>query len=246
MATVYLSWINDALKRVHVIQGDAGNLVTSTVTSTATGLTATGAFVDSARQTQIDTMIQVTNEVVQDIFSRGLLPKIASTATFTTVAAQREYAMPNDFERVAGKTYDQRAMSGATNGLSLPEYPGGYLQMLTDQPMATQFTGQPSAYAISPAADYVRFDREPDASTASQRYNLLYEKTIQFTATSEADALPFSSVVANRLVPVLAEVWNKAYKGQFDIAEYRAGIATAVGLMTRTQPNDRWGPQRRA
>ncbi len=50
MATTFLAFANDVLRRVRVIQGDAGNLVTSTVTSTATGLTATSAFTDSSRQ----------------------------------------------------------------------------------------------------------------------------------------------------------------------------------------------------
>ena len=61
MAITFLAAINASLKRVRVIQGDAGELATSTVTSTATGLTATGAFVDSGRQVQIDLMIMMWN-----------------------------------------------------------------------------------------------------------------------------------------------------------------------------------------
>ncbi len=244
MATRYVDWINDALKRVHVIQGDAGVLVTSTVTSTATGLTATGAFTDSARQVQIDMMLQVSNEVVEEVFGSGLLPKIASTATIALVSAQREYSLPSDFERFAGKTFDTRVINSATSGLSLKEYAGGYMQMLADQPMATTYTGQPSAYAISPGSDVIRFDREPATGQSGMSWNFIYEKTIRFTATSEADPLPFSAKVADQLVPVLAEAWNKSNKGQYDVADFRKGIAKAVGLMTHTRPNDRWGPQR--
>ena len=54
--------INATLKRTRVIQGDAGELATSTVTSTATGLVATGAFTDSGRQVQIDLAIQLWQE----------------------------------------------------------------------------------------------------------------------------------------------------------------------------------------
>ena len=246
MATDYLSWVEAALKRVHVIQGDAGNLSTSTVTSTATGLVATSAFeADSSRQVQIDMMLQVTNEVVQEAYSMGLLPKIASTATISLVAQTREYSMPSDFERMAGKTFEQRGIGGATTGLTLFEYPGGYMQMLVDQPRATDYTGQPSAYAISPGNGSIRFDREPTSAEANQRYNFIYEKLIRFTATSEADALPFSPSAADSLVPVLAEAWNKSNKGQFDITEYRRGIAKAIGFMSETRANDRWGGTRR-
>ena len=74
MSTVtFLTFANAALRRVHIIQGDAGALVTSTVTSTATGLTATSAFTDSGRQEQIDTMIQVCNETFQEMFTLPFL-----------------------------------------------------------------------------------------------------------------------------------------------------------------------------
>jgi hypothetical protein len=244
-ATVYLNWIEDALKRVHVIQGDAGNLVTSTVTSTATGLVATSAFeADSSRQVQIEMMLQVSNEIVQEAYSMGVLPKIASTATIALVAQQREYSLPSDFERLAGRTYEQRGIGFATQGYTILEYPGGYMQMLADQAMATVFIGQPNAYAISPGSDVLRMDREPTSVQAGMTMNFIYEKRVAFTATSEADALPFSPTVADQLVPVLAEAWNAWGKGQFDPARYRGGIAKAVAFMTRTQVNDRWGPQR--
>ena len=59
MAILFIQAMNAALKRVRVIQGDAGDLVTSTVGSTATGAIATDAFTDSGRQVQIDLMIQL-------------------------------------------------------------------------------------------------------------------------------------------------------------------------------------------
>ena len=246
MATSFLPWFNDALKRVHIIQGDAGNLVTSTVTSTATGLVATGALSTlPAQQVSVDLMLQITNEVVQEAYAMGLAAKIASTATISLVAAQREYSLPSDFLRFAGKTFEQRAISSATTGLSILEYPGGYMQMISDQPMATTFTGQPNAYAISPSSDVIRFDREPATGQSSMRWNYIYEKQVRFTSTSEIDALPFNPIVADQLVPALAEVFNKSAKGQYDLGDVRRAIARAVSLMTETRPNDRWGPQRR-
>lgn len=245
MATVYLDWIEAALKRVHVIQGDAGNLATSTVTSTATGLVATSAFeFDSSRQVQIEMMLQVSNEIVQEAYNMSLLPKQAATGSIVLASGVREYNLPSDFERFAGESYYQRSMYSATSGLSFGEYPGGYMQMLVDQPIASSYTGPPNGYAISPLADQIRLDREPASGQSGWTYLYIYEKTIRFTSTSEADALPFSPTAADQLVPVLAEAWNSWSKGQFDIAKFRGGIAKAVAVMTRTQPNNRWGPQR--
>ena len=247
MATYFLPWFNDALKRVHVIQGDAGSLVTSTVTSTATGLVATGALSTlPAQQVSVDMMLQITNEVVQESYAMGLAAKIASTATISLVAQQREYSLPSDFLRMAGKTYDQRRIYSATSGLTIWEYAGGYMQMIVDQPMATSFTGMPNGYALSPGSEVIRFDREPATGQAGMSWNYIYEKQVRFTSTSEVDALPFNPIVADQLVPALAEVFNKSAKGQYDLADVRKAIARAVSLMTETRPNDRWGPQRRA
>lgn len=245
-ATYFLPWINDALVRAHVFQGDTGNLVTSTVTSTATGLVATGAFdsVQTGQQQQVQMMLQVANEVVSEAYSMGLLTKQAATSTITLVSGQREYALPSDFEAMSGETYHQRSLYSATSGLAFGEYAGGYMTMIVDQPLATLFVGPPNGYAISPLADFLRLDREPASGQSGWTYSYIYNKRVQFTATSEQDALPFTPTVANKLVPVLAEAWNEWNKGQFNIANYRSGIAQAVALMTHTQPNDRWGPQR--
>lgn len=245
MATTFLAFVNDALKRVHVIQGDAGVLATSTVTSTATGLTATGAFVDSARQVQIDLMIQCANETFQEMFRSGLIPKVAATATFTWVSAQREYSLPSDFEGVAGETYRERALRGATNGLVIYEYPGGYARMLVDQPRATDFVGSPGGWAISPVNDTIRLDCEPATGNNGETWNLLYNRTIRFTSTSEADALPCSAQTCDSLIPVVADHWNRAMKGIADPQELRKALGRAIANAMRVQARDSYGPARR-
>ena len=74
MAVTFLQAVNETLKRVRVIQGDAGELVTSTIASTATGAVATGAFTDSGRQTEIDLAIQLWQEGLHEIYAMGLFP----------------------------------------------------------------------------------------------------------------------------------------------------------------------------
>ena len=113
--------MNASLKRVRVIQGDAGELTTSTVTSTATGLIATGAFEDSGRQVQIDLMIQLWQEAQHVVYSLGMYASGVSTATIALVADTNSYALPSDFERMAGNDRDERVWRGVTNGLIVRE-----------------------------------------------------------------------------------------------------------------------------
>lgn len=241
MAVVFLQAVNASLKRARVIQGDAGELATSTVTSTATGLVATGAFTDSGRQTQIDLMLQMWNEAIHEVFSVGLFAQEAATATMTLVTAQREYDLPSDFERMAGDDYKSRVLRGATTGFVLPEYPGGYARMLSDQNFATQWTGEPQAWALSPVGNAIRLDREPTSDQNGDTYNYLYEKRITFTSTMATETLPFSDTVADALVPVVAEGWNRVYKKEFDVGIFSISIRRAVEHLTQNQRRKRYG-----
>ncbi|HDZ36891.1 MAG TPA: hypothetical protein ENH62_01140 [Marinobacter sp.] len=241
MAIVFLQAINATLKRVRIVQGDAGELATDT-TSTATGAVATGAFTDSGRQTQIDLVLQVWQEAAHVLFDLALLPNEAATATVDLVTAQREYSMPSNFERIAGESREERVFRGATTFLILTEYPGGYARMLRDQPNATDFTGDPQHWAISPVdGTKIRFDREPTSDQNGDSYNILYEKRIAITATMATETLPFSDTVADALVPVVAEGWNRIQKKEFDSGLFRTSIARAARTVTRNQPRVRYG-----
>lgn len=241
MAVTFLQFVNAALKRTRVIQGDAGELATSTVTSTATGLVATGAFTDSGRQTEIDLMLQISNEAFHEVFGMGLFPNEAATATITLVSGQREYDMPSDFERMAGEDSSDQVFRGTTNGLLITEYPGGYSKMLRDQPIATDYTGTPNHWAISPVDGGVRFDREPTSAENGWTYNALYEKRLSFTSTMATDTLPFSDTVADSLVPVVAEGWKRAFNKEFDGGMFQVSITRALDHITRRQRRSRYG-----
>lgn len=245
MAIVFLQAVNATLKRTKVIQGDAGELATSTVTSTATGAVATDAFTDSGRQTHIDLTIQVWQEAMHELFTLNLLPDEAATATISLITGQREYSMESDFERIAGRSWEERVFRGATTNLILTEYPGGYSRMLRDQPNATDFTGDPTHWAISPVdGTKIRFDREPTADQNGDTYHILYEKRLALTATMATETLPFSDTVADALVPVVAEGWNRIQKKEFDSGLFRTSIARAARTVTRNQPRVRYGFRR--
>ena len=241
MAITFLQAVNASLKRVRVIQGDAGELATSTVTSTATGLVATDAFTDSGRQVQIDLMLQMWQEATHEIFGLGLVPNSVATATIVLSDGVREYDMPADFEQFAGETDDQRVFRGATTGLIIREYPGGYAQMLRDQPVATDYTGTANSYAISPRDSAIRFDREPTSEENGNTYNALYQKRVALTSTMATQTLPYSDTVADAIVPVVAEGWSRVMRQEFDSGLFAASLSRAVNYAIRTQPNRRYG-----
>ena len=243
MAVTFLQAVNSQLRRNRVIQGDAGALVTSTVTSTATGLVATGAFTDSARQAEIDISIQLWNEVFVEMYGMGMLSPEVASATFTLVTAQREYTFPSNFARIAGNSI----IRGATHQWVIAPYLGGFDQMLADQPgLASQWQGEPSYYAFSPVSiATIRFDTEPTITENGKTYNALYEKRINFTATQDTstDTLPFADTVSDSLIPVVAEAFSKVFKKDFDPGMFRNAITRAVAHLTQQQSRTSWGPR---
>lgn len=244
MAITFLQAVNATLKRVGEIAGDSDDLATSTVTSTATGLVATDAFTDSRRQHKIDLVIQLWNEATHEVYSMGLHAREAASATMTLVAAQREYDLPDDFERMAGDTYETRAIRGATTGLILREYSGGYAKMLVDQPTATDYTGDPCYWALSPALSKIRLDREPTSAQAGHTYNFLYEKRLSLSSTMATSALPYSDTVADCLVPVVSESYNRLQKKEYDDGFLQNALTRSLRFLTQSQPKDRYGKRR--
>ena len=244
MAITLLQMTNAVLKRVGEIAGDSEELATSTVTSTATGLTATEAFTDSRRQHKIDIVLQLANESIHEIYSMGLLAKEAASATITLVADQREYDLPTDFERISGDTYNNRAIRGATTGLIIREYKGGYQQLLVDRALATDFVGDPSYWALSPVDSKISFDNYPTSDQAGDTYHFLYDKRITLSSTMATTAMPFSDTVADSLVPVISESYNRVMKKEFDQGFLSTALNRSLAYLRRTQPKDRYGVNR--
>ena len=230
----YLNAVNAQLRRNRVIQGDSQQLATSTVTSTATGLTATGAFTDSQRQAEVDISRQLWNEVAHELYTLGGFAPEMATATMLLVANTREYTMPSDFERFAG------IFRGATRTAVISEYPGGYGQMLQDQAgLASQWQGDPNFFAISPVTvGTIRLDTE---GTATWTYNVLYEKRIALS--SATDLMPWSDTITDSLVPFVANAFERIFKKQnLDEDWARMGAIRALEQAGQAQRRTRWGP----
>ena len=238
MALVFLDAVNETLKRVGTIQGDAGELVTGTGTD--------DEFTDSARQRDIDLAIQIWQETLHELLSLGLFANEASTATIILVAGQREYTLATDkvFERFAGQTEDTRVLRGATTGLIVRSYPGGYDQMLVDQPVATDYIGDPNRYAMSPVTGDIRLDREPNAEIAGNTYNALIETVQALTSTMATETFLWTDTVTNALVPVVAETWTRTMKKEFDAEQFRRSLTRAASHARKNQRRTRWGIRR--
>ena len=245
MPMLFMECVNGSLKRAGIVAGDSAELGTGTSTATAFQYTASGVF--SARsdiQHSVDLMLQMWQEVTSEIYSMNLVPNLLATATITLVTNTREYALPSDFERVAGETYESRVMRSATQAVTLGEYPGGYLKMLADQPVATDWTGQPNAWAISPRDEALRIDRSPTSDENGTVYNLAYERRVELTSTMATATMPYSDTVCRSLIPVVAELYNSAKKDKFDAGVFRSSLVRAFNFANKGQDRTRWGVRR--
>ncbi len=148
------------------------------------------------------------------------------------------------FERFAGQTEDTRVLRGATTGLIVRSYPGGYDQMLVDQPVATDYIGDPNRYAISPVTGDIRLDREPNAEIAGNTYNALIETVQALTSTMATETFLWTDTVTNALVPVVAETWTRTMKKEFDAEQFRRSLTRAASHARKNQRRTRWGIRR--
>jgi hypothetical protein len=216
MPITFLEAMNSSLRRVGEIAGDSEALSTSTVTSTATGAILNEPFTDSRRQHKIDVMVQLWNESIHTLFSLNLLPRSAGSATLALVADQREYDLPDDFEGMEGETSKARVLRGATTGRVIGEYPGGYARLLADRPTATDYTGEPNYWAVSPVSSKISLDNYPTSDDAGKTYNYLYRIRLALTSTMATSTFPFSDTVVEGLFPVVAEAYNRVFKQDYD------------------------------
>lgn len=200
----FLQAINESLKRVGLIQGDAGELT---------------SFSDSARQTDIDIMIQVWNEVIQGLYFFEPQPKEVGESTFTLVTDTREYDVASDFEGFVTDPLQE------TDGYQLYQYPGGYIRMVADQLIPSNYTGRPVYYVVNPQNGKIRLDASPTASENGEVYTYRYTKSLEMANTT--DTFPFSDQVVRNLYPAVKQMWNRHRKETFDRGIFNASMALA-------------------
>ena len=226
MATTltFLAAVNATLKRVQMIEGASGELTT---------------FTDSARQTSVDIMLDVWNEVLDELFklSEDFEGEIAESS-FTLVADKIDYSLATDYVRMIGNPVEP------TNVYVLTPYPGGYKQLRIDQPDRTDFTGSPRHWVVSPLDGDLEIDSTPTSEEAGDIYTYMYEKGIDLAATG--DTFPFDDEIVRSLYAAVAQAWSRERNQQFDEGIYLASMARAAQKLRNTPTPNQYGVRRAA
>lgn len=226
MATTltFLNAVNASLKRVQMIEGSSGEL---------------SSFTDSARQTSVDVMLDVWNEVVDELFklSEDFEGEIAES-TFDLATDTVAYTLATDYVRMIGNPVD------ATNKRVLTPYPGGYKQLRVNRPDRTDFTGAPLHWAVSPLDGDLEIDVTPTSEENGDTYTYMYEKGVNLSGTT--DTFPFDDEITRSLYAAVAQAWTRERNQQFDEGIYNASLARAAQKLRNTPTPKHYGVRRGA
>jgi len=225
MAKTLLNGVNEVLKRVGMLDTDAGELSTLT---------------DSARQHYIDVAVQSWNEGIDELYSVAREPKPSQLAssTVTFVAATRAYSLASDvvvlrpeFPLFDSTNNHEIAMLGRD----------GYTQLVnTDR--EEDDTGLPSVCAVRPTDGKLYFDRSPTASEAGRVYTYRYDKELELTLAT--DTVPFGNSVFRAMVPAVAELWRSDIHNEFREKRYNKEMGRAARLLSMVPARGQWTPVR--
>lgn len=220
MAKTLLNSVNEILKRVGLIAGDAGLLTSLT---------------DSARQPAIDVAVQVVNEGIDELYSASQVPKPngQGEATITLATADRSYALAAGLVRLRWPMVDK------TNTQFLFQYPGGYNAILLGDPEQDD-TGLPVYAAINPVSGELHLDRAPTANENGRIYTYQFEKDVSLSVYT--DTVPFKDQVFRAMVPVWVQLWKRERRNEFDGDLFRVDLGRAAALMTQIMPRDSYSP----
>ena len=221
MSKTLLNGVNELLKRVSVIAGDAGLLTSLT---------------DSGRQPSIDVAVQVINEGNGELFTVSETPMSSELkeGTLTLVAGTRAYTHASDLVQMRYPLRDK------TNSQRILEYPGGYKAML-DADIEQDDTGLPHYAAIRETDGKLHLDCAPTSAENGRIYTYQYDKDLVLAAA--ADTMPFSDAVFRAMVPAWAQLWKRERRGEFDEGLFRGALGQASRLLTQKQPRSDYSPR---
>lgn len=224
MAKDLLAGVNEVLIKVDILEGDTGRLTSLT---------------DSARQTFIDTAVQVLNEVVDQLYSIMAKPKPQqlAEATITLVTDDQDYALASDLVTLLPNF----GLIDTTNNhvIAILDDEDAYRQLiLTD--LDQDDTGLPSTAAIRPTDGQLYMDRKPTSAENGRIYNYRYNKELELV--NAADTFPFGNAVFRAVVPAAAELWKFHRHQEFAQGLFDASIGRAARLITMTPIRDSWRP----
>lgn len=223
MAKTLLNGVNEVLKRVGEIQGDAAVLTSLT---------------DSPRQAYVDLAVQLWNELIDEAYNAANvpLPQILGEATITLATGDRDYALNSALSRLYFPLLDE------TNGQTIHEYPGGYMAMVAEQLTPANYTGLANFAAVRATDGQLYLDRIPTSAENGLVYKYRYEKDGVLSAA--ADTMPFTDKVFRAFVPAVSEMWRRRMERDFDAALAAGSMARAIGLLTMVPRMTSYGRQR--
>jgi hypothetical protein len=223
MAKTLLNGVNELLKRVNEVAGDAAALTTLT---------------DSARQHPIDLAVQVINEGIGKLFSVPgmVLPKRQGSSTLTLVTSTRAYALASDVVTLHWPFIDR------TNAQFIEQYPGGYDAMLIDDPEQDD-TGLARYATIRPTDGYLYLDAAPTSVENGRVYTYQYDKDL--VLDEAADTMPFGDAAFRAMVPAWVQLYKREKRNEFDTELYRAALGEAARLVSQIPPRDSYSPRAR-
>lgn len=219
MAKTLLNAVNEVLKRVGMIAGDATPL---------TSLTS------ESKQSAVDAAVQVINEGIDALYaaSGAAKPNGQAEGTITLATGDRDYALASDLVRLRWPMIDK------TNNQYLVE--ADYNGLLLADPEQDD-TGLPHWGAISPVNGQLYLDRAPTSAENGRVYTYQYEKDLVLDDAS--DTVPFKDAVFRAMVPAWVQLWKREKRNEFDGDLYKIEIGRAATLMTQTLPRGSWNPR---
>lgn len=224
MSTTLLTGVNDALKSLRLIQGD--NAALSSLT-------------DSARQTDIDLIVQLYNEVMDEIYNLTELPmpKQMGEADITLVTNDRDYSLPSDLTEVEWPLQDE------ANGQYIYEWQQGYQAMLNSQVTPASYTGLPRFAVVSPVDNTLFLDTYPTSEENGRVYKLKYRKdTIM---DNPSDIFPFTDVVYRAVRRVVIQLYKSDRKKTTENKLLNLSLGRAAALLSQSSKSPSYSPFRR-
>lgn len=197
---------------------------TALLTSSETILSLT----DSQRQHELDSIVQVWNESIDELYRLAGRPRpnAYEEATLVLVTDTNAYEVNSSAESIRWPLVDR------ANGNYILRYPGGYHRIIEDHPVAANYTGLPNYGAIRPSDGYIYLDKIPTSDYNGRTYTYIYEKNKALTSAS--DAMPFSDTVFRAMVPVVAYIWElDRRKRSIPAGLLKANLARALDLLSR-------------
>lgn len=213
--TTLLTAVNDTLKRLSLIQGDAGALT---------------SLADAPRQVWIDQVVQSWNEALDELYTTvgEPFPNILAEATITLATSTRAYALATALQRLYWPLLD------TTRGRTIEEYPGGYMVLVSEQLTPASYTGLANYAAIRPTDGYLYLDRIPQAAENGFVYTYRYET--DGVLDEATDTLPVGAKCYRALIPVVAQLVNREQKRDFDADLFRLNLGRAARLLRQRPP----------